>query len=389
MGFAHSHLQAAARIISGYEGTIPFPDHARAYFRMNKQHGGRDRKTILTLCYAHFRMGASLEKADTGTRAITGLFLSLDAPDRTLQELDETWNALLPLPLAEKLILVRERHPSFSPEKIFPWSGELGGEIDPLDFSLSHLVQPDLFVRIRPGNEPAVMRILDAAGLRYEQAGPSTLRFRQGADLSKILTTDKDLVVQDLSSQRVAELMRGCGHSVSTIWDCCAGSGGKTLLLHDLFPQAKISASDVRPSILNNLHARLDAAGITGVKTFPADLAAAPWKGHGLFDLVVADVPCTGSGTWGRNPEWLTHFDPSTIATYSSRQKAIAGHAALALKQGGCFLYVTCSVFRQENEEVVAHLQEKAGLHLEEMSYLKGFDERADTLFGARFTSPA
>jgi 16S rRNA (cytosine967-C5)-methyltransferase len=59
------------------------------------------------------------------------------------------------------------------------------------------------------------------------------------------------------------------------------------------------------------------------------------------------------------------------------------------VKPGGRFLYITCSVFRKENEEVVEHLKGHAGLQLEEMKYLEGYGERADTLFAARFISPA
>ncbi len=388
MSIAHSHLKAAVRILSGHDGKTPFPDHARAYFRVNRQHGGRDRRSILTLCYASLRMGGTLTGLGVDLRIVAGLFLTLDAPDRMLQELDASLNSKLPMPLEDRLNILKDRYPAFDPGRIFPWGSELGGNIDAAAFSRSHLIQPDLFVRLRPGREKDVLNKLDGEGMSYDMVGTSALRLGSGSDLAKLFTADRELVVQDLSSQRVGELMKGCP-GVSDAWDCCAGSGGKTILLHDIFPDARISASDIRPSILNNLRSRLEVARINGVTTFPVDLVDAAVKGHGPFDMILADVPCTGSGTWGRNPEWLTCFDPSTIASFAARQKVMAWHASQALKPGGYFLYITCSVFRAENEEVVEYLQRSAGLKLEEMRYLTGYLERADSLFAARLTSPA
>jgi len=389
MAFAHSHLQAAERILSGFDGRLPFPAHARTYFRDHKQHGGRDRKAILAICYAIFRLGASLDDHDLLTRTVAGLFLTLESPDRTLQELDAAWNGCLPMALPEKLKMVKERHADFNPLNIFPWTQALGADIDPMEFCLSHLVQPALYARIRPGKEKRVLFALKAREMPFERIGDFTIRLPQGTDLSGLFVADRDIVVQDLASQQIAELLTGWEGKVSRAWDCCAGSGGKSILLHDLHPGVRISASDLRPSMLSNLDARFKAADIHAAETFTADLERSGVKGHGSFDIVLADVPCTGSGTWGRNPEWLKYFDASQIAAYAARQTAIARHAALSVKPGGHFIYVTCSVFRLENEGVVASLEGHAGLQLEEKKYMKGYGERADTLFAARFISRA
>lgn len=101
--------------------------------------------------------------------------------------------------------------------------------------------------------------------------------------------------------------------------------------------------------------------------------------------LIIADVPCSGSGTWARTPEQLTYFSEKRIAKYASLQKKIVKNAIVKLKAGGYFLYITCSVFKMENEENVDFIHEQLHLKLVESRYLKGYEIQADTLFAALF----
>jgi 16S rRNA (cytosine967-C5)-methyltransferase len=103
------------------------------------------------------------------------------------------------------------------------------------------------------------------------------------------------------------------------------------------------------------------------------------------YDLIIADVPCSGSGTWGRTPEWLRFFDTTAIDTYSELQKKIVTHAIPHLVERGYFLYITCSVFRKENEEVVEFIQANTALELVKTAVLKGYHRKADTMFAALF----
>lgn len=104
--------------------------------------------------------------------------------------------------------------------------------------------------------------------------------------------------------------------------------------------------------------------------------------------MIIADVPCSGSGTWGRTPEQLAFFDQREISKYAERQKAIIGNVGQRLQPGGYLLYITCSVFKRENEEVIAHCLAKQGLQLVKMEWLKGYDKKADTLFAALLQKP-
>jgi 16S rRNA (cytosine967-C5)-methyltransferase len=100
-------------------------------------------------------------------------------------------------------------------------------------------------------------------------------------------------------------------------------------------------------------------------------------------DLIIADVPCTGSGTWGRSPERLKGFDLDLIGSYQSRQKKIVANLPQHLKHGGYLLYITCSVYRQENEEVTDFLKSMSGLSLIKQGVLH--QEGGDYLFAALF----
>ena len=103
------------------------------------------------------------------------------------------------------------------------------------------------------------------------------------------------------------------------------------------------------------------------------------------YDLIICDAPCTGSGTWSRTPEQLYFFEEAIIDQYASLQKKIISNAMPALNPGGYFLYVTCSVFKMENEAIADFIKEKFHLTLVKMGLLKGYDKKADTLFAALF----
>ena len=107
------------------------------------------------------------------------------------------------------------------------------------------------------------------------------------------------------------------------------------------------------------------------------------------YDLILCDAPCTGSGTWSRTPEQLYFFEETVIDQYASLQKKIVSNAMPVLAPGGYFLYITCSVFKNENEAIVEFIKEKFHLTLVKMELLKGYDKKADTMFAALFTTSA
>ncbi|MGH9600358.1 MAG: transcription antitermination factor NusB [Terracidiphilus sp.] len=157
---------------------------------------------------------------------------------------------------------------------------------------------------------------------------------------------------QDEGSQLIAELtstnpVRDRGK----ILDACAAPGGKTLILAERNPQTRIVACEANPRRLAELRERL-AAYEGCVECRLAD--AAELTEEGVFDAALADVPCSGTGTLGRNPEIRHRLRPEDLPRQAERQRAILRTTLRAVRPGGCVVYSTCSLEPEENEQVVA-----------------------------------
>ena len=289
------------------------------------------------------------------------------------------------MPVNDKITIAEKE---FNAEKIFPLPDEVSNEINFQQFSLSFLLQPKLFIRIRPGFKDIVINKIQSANFLFKEWNRNCLAFSSNEKVSGSIEIDKEAVVQDYNSQKTLDFVKpaaGSRESEITIWDCCAGSGGKSILAFDIFKNINLTVSDKRKNILENLKLRFSKAGITNYKFVAADLQQ-PTSGIQFpFDLIIADVPCTGSGTWSGTPEQLTFFHKKDIDKYADLQKKIIENAFSHLKHGGHLLYITCSVFKKENEENVAFIQQKFQLNLSRMEYLKGYEMQADTLFVALF----
>jgi 16S rRNA (cytosine967-C5)-methyltransferase len=183
----------------------------------------------------------------------------------------------------------------------------------------------------------------------------SARRVRDG-DITKTQAFRAGLaVIQDEASQLVAALL---GHSVlgegSRILDCCAAPGGKTLALADHNPAAAITAVELHPHrarlLQNRLHAHPAQSGRIQIVT--ADAQHLPLSLP--FARVLADVPCSGTGTLARNPELKWRLTRDDLAELPQRQFAILRSALARVAPGGRLIYSTCSLEKEENENVVA-----------------------------------
>ena len=159
--------------------------------------------------------------------------------------------------------------------------------------------------------------------------------------------------IEEDGSQLIAELSASVIRSPSRILDCCAAPGGKTLILAELNPQAQITACEVNPARLEALKARMSASPYTArIAVRQAD-ASALEEGD-FYDLVLADVPCSGTGTLGRNPEIRHRIQPADFERHHERQCAILRGALRASKSR--VIYSTCSLEPEENCAVVAEV---------------------------------
>lgn len=391
----HSYLNSAVAILSLYKGEEPFGPFIKKYFAANKKYGSTDRKIISHLCYCYFRTGKSMQGIPVEERILTGLFLQSHEPNSLLEELKPAWNQQTGLSIREKISFLQQVDYSTT---LFPWVNELSKDINKEAFVFSHLVQPDLFLRLRPGKEEQVKQKLRKAGISFQLITADCIAMPNSSKIDGIIELDKEAVVQDYSSQRVGEFMkmvrpgqdlvRWGPSDPLRVWDCCAASGGKSIMAKDILGDIDLIVADKRESILLNLEKRFQQAGITDYESFVVDLSKPLQNSLSTFNLVMADVPCTGSGTWSRTPEQLFYFKAAVIDEYAVLQKKIVSNVITQLEPGGYFLYSTCSVFKKENEEVVDFIREQFHLQLVKMELLKGYSVKADTLFAALLKKP-
>ena len=149
--------------------------------------------------------------------------------------------------------------------------------------------------------------------------------------------------LQDLSPQIACEGLEVAAGA--TVLDYCAGGGGKALAL--AARGARVTAWDAAPQRLRDLPARAARAGV--------QIAVAPAAGpQGQFDLVLTDVPCSGSGTWRRTPDAKWRLTPEDLRTLEATQAEILARAARLVRPGGRLVYMTCSLLSAENEAQIA-----------------------------------
>lgn len=235
--------------------------------------------------------------------------------------------------------------------------------------------EPELSIQLRrsplwlrlPG--PTATEVFSEFTARHWRWRPSAVLAGAIEMLDEVDVTASDawqrgqLEVQDLGSQLIlatSEIEAG-GHWL----DACAGAGGKTLQLAGLLgPSGKIDAHDVRPDALRELERRAHRAGMT----VGSSASRGPGGPHGdprfatvklvgpltqAYDGVLIDAPCTGSGTWRRAPHLKWTLSAERVTAAAKIQSTLLQQFSAHVRPGGRLVYATCSLSRQENEDVV------------------------------------
>ena len=188
-----------------------------------------------------------------------------------------------------------------------------------------------------------------------------------------------EIEIQDLASQFIGQqILASKGQSV---WDCCAGGGGKTLQIASILKnKGVVYASDIRAYKLVELKKRADKAGFTNVQLLPWDGE----KAQKDFDWVLVDAPCSSTGTWRRNPDAKYRVQATDIERYAALQLSILQKVCAAVRSGGHLVYATCSWTYEENEGIVrAFLEGNKDFSLLKQSLFGAPQENSDTMFAA------
>ncbi len=205
-----------------------------------------------------------------------------------------------------------------------------------------------------------VQESLAAQGFKTDPTPLAPLGLRQtqpgGPLLSETDAFRKGWIeVQDEGSQLVAHLV-GAKKGMQ-VADFCAGAGGKTLALAaDMENSGHLVACDVHSKRLNRAKVRLKRAGVVNAERLLLESTYDKWvkKSKGKFDRVLIDAPCSGTGTWRRNPDSKWSKDETDLQELVALQRDILASAARLAKKGGRVIYATCSLLPEENEEQVA-----------------------------------
>lgn len=222
------------------------------------------------------------------------------------------------------------------------------------------LAPPALDLRVNPvkASRDSLLREMKALGLdpRPTPLAPQGIRLPARIPLNRLpgLKTG-EIEIQDEGSQLIAHLVDAQpGHRVV---DFCAGAGGKTLAMAaQMKNKGHLVACDVNDTRLKRCAERLRRAGLHNVETRVLSSETDRWiKRHkGGFDRVLVDAPCSGTGTWRRNPDARWRAPDLGLSGLVALQSRILASAARLVKPGGRLVYATCSVLNEENETQVA-----------------------------------
>jgi len=296
------------------------------YFRMRRYAGSKDRRTVRDLVYAAIRRAG--ERPETGRAAMIGL---ADGDPALAALFDGSTHGPAPIEAGE---------PRAGATEVPSWLDDrLGG--------LGLLTRAPLDLRInRLKTGPIAIE-----GARPTPYAPDGLRLPDAIPIEHLPEYEAGLVeVQDEGSQLVTQ---ACGAAPGmTVVDLCAGAGGKTLGLAAAMANAgRIVACDADRQRLSRLMPRAGRAGVAIVETRLLDggresLALEDLAGGA--DLVVVDAPCSGTGTWRRNPEARWRLTPERLARVAALQARLLDVAAGLVKPGGILVHIVCSLLDEE-----------------------------------------
>lgn len=363
-------MQKVKDIIETYDGKQPLQMHLKNYFREHKEMGSRDRKVYTQLVYGYYREKGMRPHDD-------GFIVPLSGNEELLHPFFSYWSHQLNRPSATDA------------EHYFPMAEQISPEVDKQALLDSIHRQPAVWIRCKKEHITHILDELETLQYPFQRDGVA-IRFDKQFPLQDSESFKKGYFeIQDIASQSTAGLFHPKKNEAW--WDCCAGSGGKSLLLLEEEKQLQLFVSDNRESILHNLQDRFARAGVRQFAAVLVDIAEAEdnaLQGIPFMNGIIADVPCSGSGTWARTPERLSHFTPEQLQAHTAQQRDILSKVIGKLLPGGQLVYITCSVYVDENENQVAWMQQQFGLHAERQQYFQYSELGGDTLFGALLIKP-
>ncbi len=315
-----------------------------------KRFGSRDRRLYRELLYTAIRHLPWIEtllarSEDDALRAV--IWLSVDDPStRPLkQALPADWP---PLPAT---VAAKATHLGVTEPLLPDWfrahcpAAFASPEIDTLN------TRAPLWLRLQIDDPRSVFEEFTFRQWKWKSSEilPAAIEAFTQSDLTKTDSYERgEFEVQDLGSQLLLETV---APATGSRWlDACAGAGGKTLQLARLIgPNGHVDAIDPRAAALAELKIRANRARLTQIT-----VRQHPPAPDALYDGVLVDAPCSGTGTWRRFPQLKWSSTEADITTAAQRQRDILARYAGHVRPGGLLVYATCSLSHVENDDIVA-----------------------------------
>jgi 16S rRNA (cytosine967-C5)-methyltransferase len=369
-----ARISAAIEVLADVEARRrPAPDALKDWGLSHRFAGSKDRAAIASLVYDALRRKASAAwiMGEASPRAaVLGMLRLQRGMDADAIAALCSSERFAPAPLTDT---ERERLASATldgappavagdfPEWIEPsLARAFEGDLVPELQALARRAPIDMRVNALKASREDVLQAMPHLGAAATPHAPHGLRVWPGEDgRGPALQVEPEFLkgwfeIQDEGSQLAALLT--AVKSGEQVVDLCAGGGGKTLALAAMMAnKGQLYATDSDQRRLAPIHDRLARAGVRNVQVrTPRARADAVTDLDGTGDCVLIDAPCTGCGTWRRNPDAKWRLRPGSLSVRLGEQAAVLDRAARLVRPGGRIVYVTCSVLPEENDDAVS-----------------------------------
>jgi 16S rRNA (cytosine967-C5)-methyltransferase len=396
--FPYIFYQNCATMLFEYGGGTPFHLYLKSCFKENKNWGSKDRKRYRSACYFFWRnaFGVSRQSPEIildwlqmhFTTAVGEQNLNIPTSNNTPS--NQQSQNITPTATDNLNQTVIQESNTYNPYQSV--AQYLSQNITTDSLTPWFIKEPLVWISNGNITLKGLQGQLIKAGITIEQTHGNAIAVSGQVNLNPWVENG-NAYIQDISSQTAMnwsnQPMAALCHANSAVWDCCSGAGGKSLSLLQQFPTTNLTCSDVRSNILDNLKDRFQLLGLKKPTVFTASLNgyldnSNSQNPNQIYNIILADVPCTGSGTWRRNPENIHFFDPQTIETFAEKQLSIIQNVVPSLAIGGYLVYLTCSVFAAENEDNIKQiLDTHPNLQLVSEEFCGGIDLLGDYIYRA------
>lgn len=340
----------------------------RAAMGDQQKFGSRDRRLLGDAIFAWFRWHGALQEQPMARALCVAWYLDAKPWPPALQAILQDLSLPCPEPLADSLSLAERKTAAEAafdltlPEVstwLPVWAAEELAHLEGYHPLMDFFRRPPAWIRVDQAARPALHEALVAD--RAVWAGPLTpcaYAFTDNGKVHQWLQQHPDSIeVQDVASQQV---VRACAPAAGqSWWDACCGAGGKSLqLLDESGRELDLTCTDRREDVLKELSRRGRRHGLARTRRYALDLLKEPQLPNIPMDGILLDAPCSGQGTWRRNPDAPWRTAAKDVRQIARRQLRMLETVVPALKPGGTLVYAVCSLTRSETFDVVSQFLE-------------------------------